>query len=75
MWAPDLAPPWAVINKYKQSGNRAVFKQEYLEYLSTVPKKMLPTCDVVLVCYEKDPMQCHRSILAEWLGFPDSEWR
>lgn len=33
--------------------------------------------DVALLCYEKDPLECHRSILAQWLtqhGYNTTEY-
>lgn len=69
---PELAPDWDAVQAYKQTGDWAAFRTAYLAKLNAIPPARLatlfPAGDIALVCYEKDPTVCHRSIMAEWLG-------
>ena len=77
-----LVPSWGAVQQYKRSGDWENFKEQYLlkleneELLGLLP--LLEAGGIVLVCYEKDPSVCHRSILAEWLtkkyGLDVKEW-
>lgn len=66
-----LAPPWDAVLDYKYNGNRELFRERYYKALSRVDQSvfdaLLGLGPVALVCYEKDPQQCHRSLLGEWL--------
>lgn len=66
-----LAPPWKCVTDYKRTGDREAFRQQYFEWLNLLGVEevvnSLPAGNIALVCYEKDPATCHRSLLAEWL--------
>lgn len=82
-WWPEFAPTWTMRTQYKKTGDRETFRRRYMERLGRIDLSGLaqkfPRGDVVLLCYEKDPVTCHRSILAEWfrdsLGISVQEWR
>lgn len=77
-----LAPPKGIFNAYKgeqitwamyAAGYQAHLnsnKQQILALVATLPNQ------AVLCCWEKDPAECHRSVLAGWLndnGIPTEE--
>lgn len=73
---PDLAPPYALVRKYKQDGDEAsytaAFKKQVLSKLNpvvTVARIMSVGGGrkPVLLCYEKSGEFCHRHLIAEWL--------
>lgn len=67
-----LAPPWELVNKYK---NNKISSKKYKEmYYSAVLNKLNPSDvydelgeDAILICYEAPDAFCHRHIVAEWL--------
>lgn len=72
-----LAPTEEILTEYRKTNN---WKQFVKRYKSEVLDKLDPDevvadlheCsrgiyDVALVCYEKAPFMCHRSLLANWL--------
>lgn len=69
--APELAPPWEAVTDYKHTGDRNLFRESYYRALSLVDRSvfdaLISSGPIALVCYEKDPQQCHRSLLGEWL--------
>ena len=71
---PKLGTPPAIRNHYKQSGDFARLRQNYLAYLNTqgpeitVLRELAAQGGCVLLCFERDPSKCHRSILAEVLA-------
>ena len=77
-------PAWSAVQQYKQTGDWESFKASYLRLLEVRDSSAWSGLvgsdkDIFLVCYEKDPSVCHRSILAEWLGkrhgLVVKEWR
>jgi uncharacterized protein (DUF488 family) len=68
----ELGTPKELRNGLKNSGNFAVFQTEYLKILKTKLselKKIINLVNdehnVVLLCFEKDHQQCHRTLIAE----------
>lgn len=53
--------------------NPALFQQEFLKSLDTIQLELLDRIarktPTVIMCYERDPFQCHRSILTKLLPF------
>lgn len=82
----QLAPTTTVFYKYKSTGDFDTFAAEYIQ--TTLGHISVQEClaylskcsggrDVALVCFEKNPDECHRSILAAWFeynGISVSEW-
>lgn len=68
---PALGCPKPIRNRYKKSGDWAQYTREYKKHL----KSQQPAVDEVvtinqrskacLVCFEADPLFCHRSIVAQ----------
>ncbi len=80
----QAVPAWSAVQQYKQTGDWESFKASYLKLLEVRDSSAWAGLvgsdkDIFLVCYEKDPSVCHRSILAEWLGkrhgLVVKEWR
>lgn len=81
-----LAPSYDILMNYKNSGDFDNYTDRYRnEILSTldpesVVKKLMYLSgneDIVLLCYEKDFSQCHRSLVSKWLvsyGFECKEY-
>lgn len=80
MHAPEFGPPTNILDSVKSSRKRGStnvpdhLKEAYRNYLETLPMNVFKsTKDLVggqkscLLCYEKDPNDCHRSILAEFI--------
>jgi uncharacterized protein (DUF488 family) len=71
---PKLGTPPAIRNQYKKSGDFARLRRDYLVYLGTQGPEVAALRDLAaqggcaLLCFERDPAQCHRSILAEVLA-------
>jgi uncharacterized protein (DUF488 family) len=71
---PKLGTPPAIRNRYKQNDDFARLRRDYLLYLDTQGPELAALCDLVaqggcaLLCFERDPAKCHRSILAEVLA-------
>lgn len=82
----QLAPVQMIFQQYKASHDFEDFAQRYICTTlrsTTFPysQNYLERCsegkDVALVCYEKNPFECHRSIVAEWFkynGVEVEEW-
>jgi uncharacterized protein (DUF488 family) len=68
---PKLGTPPAIRNHYKKSGDFARLKRDCLAYLrSQGPaveklRELAAQGGCVLLCFERDPARCRRSILAE----------
>lgn len=76
IWRPPLAPSEHLFARYKEGTmSWSEFRETYIEQASTskefeksfyeIKKYIEEGKDVFLICYEKDDMQCHRSILRE----------
>ena len=71
---PKLGTPPAIRNHYKKSGDFARLRRDYLAYLrSQGPaldelRELAAHGGCALLCFERDPAKCHRSILAEVLA-------
>ena len=71
---PRLGTPPAIRKPYKQKGDFARLKRDYLAYLRTQGpeierlRELAAQGGCVLLCFERDPATCHRSILAEVLA-------
>jgi len=71
---PKLGTPPAIRNRYKKSGDFARLKRDYLPYLRTQGpalgglREIAAQGGCALLCFERDPARCHRSILAEVLA-------
>jgi uncharacterized protein (DUF488 family) len=79
---PQLGTPPAIRNHYKKSGDFARLRQDYLAYLNSQGpaieelRELAARGGCALLCFERDPAQCHRSILAEVLaGRTESAFR
>jgi uncharacterized protein YeaO (DUF488 family) len=82
-WGPvygKLAPKSRWFNKYKGDGNWDSFSRHYVEdVLSSLRqgevradlKALGHGSDVALLCYEGANENCHRHLVAEWLGGVD----
>ncbi|MEO0080742.1 MAG: DUF488 domain-containing protein [candidate division WOR-3 bacterium] len=66
----ELGTPVAVRKQYRMTGSFEELARQYLAYVATVDDSVeslyqmavaKPCC---LLCYERDPKQCHRSLLA-----------
>ena len=68
---PNLGTPPDIRNRYKKSGDFAQLKRAYLAYLGSQEpaveelRELAAQGGCALLCFERDPVQCHRSILAE----------
>jgi len=67
----DLAPPWELIQNFKQTNN----EQRYVEmYYKRVLNQLDPNKvyqdlkDNIILCYESSEKFCHRHIVAYWLN-------
>ena len=71
---PKLGTPPAIRKQYKESGDFTRFRRDYLAYLSSQEpaveelRELAAQGGCALLCFERDPAQCHRSILAEVLA-------
>jgi uncharacterized protein (DUF488 family) len=79
---PKLGTPPAIRNQYKKSGDFTRLRRDYLAYLDSQGpaveelRELAARGGCALLCFERDPAQCHRSILAEVLaGRTGSEFR
>jgi len=72
----DLAPLWSLVNDYKNKElSRERFEQKYLQQIHRCigPEKLkemllsFNNANVVLMCYESSPNECHRSTLAHYI--------
>ena len=76
LWRPGLAPSESTFTKYKDGTiNWSEFRDEYIEQANCsavfedsyyeVVDYLEEGKDVFLICYEKNDLECHRSILRE----------
>jgi uncharacterized protein (DUF488 family) len=71
---PMLGTPPAIRNHYKQDNDFARLRRDYLVYLDRQEPEIAALRELTtqggcaLLCFERDPAQCHRSILAEVLA-------
>ncbi|WP_027360822.1 DUF488 domain-containing protein [Desulforegula conservatrix] len=77
----QLGTPKPIRDNLKKTGDYSLFFKEYNKYLSSVSEETDKLLDyihqgekIALLCFEKDPAQCHRSAIAneimrrkEWL--------
>jgi uncharacterized protein YeaO (DUF488 family) len=86
IWRPSLAPSEYIFARYKDGlMNWQEFREEYIEQASTssefeksfyeIKEYLDEGKDVFLICYEKDDLQCHRSILREIFNCNDIKCR
>ncbi len=67
----ELGTPKELRNELRNTGNFEAFRKEYLKILKTkfLELKKITSLmnehNVVLLCFEKDYTQCHRTIIAE----------
>lgn len=73
---PQLSPKTEVLKAYKTNNNFEVFTEKFNEQMYTDPETMeylqmlmeaLEHNEVALICCEKDPNVCHRSLIAKYL--------
>lgn len=71
---PRLGTPKPVRDAYKASGDWPPFAADYLQHLGRADDLVLRVAQLVatergvaLMCFEADPLRCHRSLLAEEL--------
>lgn len=73
---PQLSPKTEVLKAYKANNNFEVFTEKFNEQMYTDPETMeylqmlmeaLEHNEVALICCEKDPNVCHRSLIAKYL--------
>jgi len=71
-----LVPPWEIVSKSREGKiTDEEFKKEYMKQLNALnPSEVIKSLeeigkgnDIALLCYEKNPSECHRKIVAEWL--------
>lgn len=67
-----LAPPASLLRRYRNK--RISWEQYRTEYRAQVLAKLDPQAvytrfkDCILLCYEKPGVNCHRRLVAEWIG-------
>jgi uncharacterized protein (DUF488 family) len=79
---PKLGTPAAIRDRYKNDGDFVRLRRGYLAHLRTQESEIGRLYDLVaqvgcaLLCFERDPTKCHRSILAAVVaGRSGSEFR
>lgn len=71
---PKLGTPPAMRDRYKKGGDFERLRRDYLAYLGSQEpaveelRELAAQGGYALLCFERDPAQCHRSILAEVLA-------
>ena len=68
----SLAPTWAMLNMdeedYDACYSRILARNDQREFMRWLESGMRSGCEgVAIMCWEKDPNQCHRSKVARWL--------
>lgn len=75
-YAPILSPSAQLLKNYKQDNdwnnyvitfNKEMNNDNVRNYLSKVSKALDANQDVYLICYEKNQLRCHRTLIAELL--------
>lgn len=73
---PKLAPTREILTAYKQDADWAAYTQRYNTQILAKyrPEQIVQEIialsdgrDAALICFEKDPIQCHRTLVAQWL--------
>ena len=66
-----LAPTWAMVRMSMDED----YKSAYAAILARLnPKEIAAGMDgCVLLCWERDPKECHRSLVADWLRAAGAE--
>jgi uncharacterized protein (DUF488 family) len=70
---PKLGTPPAIRGRYKKTGDFARLRQDYLAHLGSQRsaieelRELAAKGGCALLCFERNPAKCHRSILAEVL--------
>lgn len=69
----ELGAPKELRNLLKDTGNYREYFRRFNAYLDTqraALERLIDECvgSVVLMCYERDPLECHRSAVARELG-------
>ncbi len=71
-----LAPTKEILTKYKQDGDWAAYVEKYekdvlgklrQETIMQEITRLSGGKDAAILCFERDPAQCHRSLVARWL--------
>lgn len=78
----QLAPTWAMLkmdeDQYDDMYARILAHNDQRTFENWLKRNLKPGCeDVALLCWEKDPNDCHRSKVAAWLrdsGIACEEW-
>jgi uncharacterized protein (DUF488 family) len=71
---PKLGTPPAIRDQYKKDGDFERLERDYLAHLRTQELEIERLHELVaeggcaLLCFERDPLECHRSVLAEVLA-------
>jgi uncharacterized protein (DUF488 family) len=71
---PALGTPKSIRDRYKAGGSIEEFRRAYTEHLRHQPTALAQLAQRVrdrrstLLCFERDPAACHRSVLAARLG-------
>jgi uncharacterized protein (DUF488 family) len=71
---PELGSPGDVRYEYKNGGGLNEFMNSYRDYLATQSEPMenlkafVMARRSILMCFERDPMACHRSVISEKLN-------
>ncbi|MEW2392192.1 DUF488 domain-containing protein [Streptomyces venezuelae] len=70
---PDLAPTQPILDDFKKHGSGwASYEERFLDLMTqrrvseTVPRELVT--NAVLLCSEKEPHECHRRLVAEYLA-------
>ncbi len=74
----SLAPTWQMLRMGKEDYNREYARILERNDAKHIAEEVIGPRDVALLCYERDPMDCHRRFIAAWLrdnGYPCEEWR
>jgi len=67
----ELGTPKDVRDKFKQTNDEKIFSRKYKRILEAKQQLLFYLCELVktstvaLMCFEKDPEKCHRTLLAE----------
>lgn len=61
-----LAPSWELVKVKDFNVYRERYKREVLSHLNAEEVYKTLGDDAILLCWEDDPKDCHRSIVAEW---------
>lgn len=65
-----LAPKWAWVVEYKDTGDFATLASKYKDYLDSIGIEKVSRLiydGAILCCWEANDKPCHRHVLAQWL--------